>query len=514
MSATTTFANAQAAPQLSGGVLWTAAGLLAMANFLAVLDMTIANVSVPNISGDLGVSSSQGLWVITSYSVAGAITVPLTGWLAGRFGALRVFVTAMFCFGLNSALCSMAPSFGMLVLFRVLQGVSGGPLMPLSQTLLLHIFPKQQPTALALWSVTTLVAPVVGPILGGTLCDSFGWPSIFFVNVPIAIACSPLIWWLLRAKETATKKERVDGIGLFLLVVWVGALQIMLDIGKDHDWFESSLIVWLAIIAVIGLAVFLIWELTDIKPIVPLKVFRHPGFSLSMVTLSLAFGAFFGNNVITPLWLQTNMGYTATWAGYVSGTIGVLAIISAPIAAKLSTKIDPRFLICAGILWLGFSIFMRSGSNTDMDYWQIATWVFLAGAGLPMFFLPLTQMALASVDPEETAGAAGLLNFVRTLSSAFATSIVNTVWENGATFNQTEVVGVMNGTEDTVSRMVQGGMDHSQAVGVVNNIVHGQTVMLATNQLFFSCAVLFLVAAIVIWLAPRPTRVADTTMAH
>src|SRR5215471_7383577 len=296
MSATTTFANAQAAPQLSGGVLWTAAGLLAMANFLAVLDMTIANVSVPNISGDLGVSSSQGLWVITSYSVAGAITVPLTGWLAGRFGALRVFVTAMFCFGLNSALCSMAPSFGMLVLFRVLQGVSGGPLMPLSQTLLLHIFPKQQPTALALWSVTTLVAPVVGPILGGTLCDSFGWPSIFFVNVPIAIACSPLIWWLLRAKETATKKERVDGIGLFLLVVWVGALQIMLDIGKDHDWFESNLIVWLAIIAVIGLAVFLIWELTDVKPIVPLKVFRHPGFSLSMVTLSLAFGAFFGNN--------------------------------------------------------------------------------------------------------------------------------------------------------------------------------------------------------------------------
>jgi len=503
------------APALSGTILWTAAGLLAIANFLAVLDMTIANVSVPNISGNLGVASSQGLWVITSYAVAEAITVPLTGWLAGRFGALRVFVTAMFAFGVNSALCGLAPSFEALVFFRVLQGFSGGPLMPLSQTLLLHIFPKkQQPAALALWSVTTLVAPVLGPILGGTLCDDYGWPSIFFVNVPIALTCAPLIWWLLRSKETPTVKTRVDGIGLVLLVVWVGALQVMLDIGKDRDWFESPTIVVLAIVALIGFAAFLIWELTDAKPIVPLKVFRHRGFTLSMVTMSLAFGAFFGNNVITPLWLQTNMGYTATWAGYVSGTIGILAIVSAPLAAKLSTKIDPRWLICTGILWLGLTVFLRSQSNSDMDYWQIATWVFLAGAGLPMFFLPVTQMALASVDPEETAGAAGLLNFIRTLSSAFATSIVNTAWENGATFNQSEIVGVMNGTEDTISGLMQGGMQQGQAQEVINNIVHGQSVMLATNQVFVACAVLFVVAATAIWLAPKPSRVADTSMAH
>jgi len=514
-SQTNAISNKVEAPALSGGVLWSAAGLLAVANFLAVLDMTIANVSVPNISGSLGVSSSQGLWVITSYAVAEAITVPLTGWLAGRFGALRVFVTAMFCFGVNSALCGLSPSFGALVFFRVLQGFSGGPLMPLSQTLLLHIFPKkQQPAALALWSVTTLVAPVLGPILGGTLCDNLGWPSIFWVNVPIAVSCSPLIWWLLRAKETATVKARVDGFGLALLVIWVGALQIMLDLGKDRDWFESPLIVDLAIVAVIGFAAFLIWELTDRKPIVPLQVFRHRGFTLSMVTMSLAFGAFFGNNVITPLWLQTNMGYTATWAGYVSGTIGILAIVSAPIAAKLSTRIDPRWLICVGILWLGMTLFLRSHSTSDMNYWQIATWVFLAGAGLPLFFLPLTQMALASVNPEETAGAAGLLNFVRTLSSAFATSIVNTAWENGATFNQSEIVGVMNGTEETISALMQSGMQQDQARQVISNIVHGQSVMLATNQVFIACTVLFVIAAAAIWLAPKPSRVADTSMAH
>ena len=259
--AATSSSSSSSAPVQSKLLLWSAAGLLATANFLAVLDITIANVSVPNIAGNLGVSSSQGLWVITSYAVAEAITVPLTGWLAGRFGALRVFCTAMAGFGLFSALCGLSTSLEMLVLFRVLQGVAGGPLIPLSQTLLLLIFPKkQQPVALALWSMTTLIAPIVGPILGGQLCDNLGWPSIFYVNVPIAFVCAPLSFWLLRSKETPTSKTRVDGIGLLLLVVWVGALQIMLDLGKEHDWFESTMVVWLAIIAIVGFLAFLIWR--------------------------------------------------------------------------------------------------------------------------------------------------------------------------------------------------------------------------------------------------------------
>jgi len=233
-----------------------------------------------------------------------------------------------------------------------------------------------------------------------------------------------------------------------------------------------------------------------------------------MVALPLAFGAFFAGNVLTPLWLQTNMGYTATWAGYVSGSIGILAIFMAPMAAILSTKIDPRRIIFVGILWLAFTLYMRAAATSDMDYWTITLWVFLGGLGLPLFFLPLTQIALASVDLEETAGAAGVMSFIRTLSSAVATSIVNTVWENGANYNQSELSGTLNDASSTIDGLMQYGMSHDQAVGTLTNIAYGQAVMLSTNQVFLSAAACFIVAAAAIWLAPRPTRVANPATAH
>src|SRR6185437_14189422 len=220
---------------LKGAALWIVAVLLAMANFIAVLDMTIANVSMPSIAGSLGISTSQGTWVITSYSVAEAIVVPLTGWLASRFGAVRVFTTAMLLFGTFSAFCGLSTSLGMLVFGRVMQGLSGGSLMPLSQTLLLRVFPKERaPAAMALWAMTTLVAPVLGPILGGWICDNLDWPFIFFINVPIALFCAPIILRTLRRFELAKIKAPIDAVGLVLLIIFVSSLQIMLDIGKDH----------------------------------------------------------------------------------------------------------------------------------------------------------------------------------------------------------------------------------------------------------------------------------------
>src|ERR1041384_5750145 len=247
---------------LKGALLWLVAIVLAGANFIAVLDMTIANVSVPNIAGSLGISSSQGTWVITCYSVAEAITVPLTGWLAARFGAERVFTTAMGCFGVFSALCGFSTSFSMLVVGRVLQGVAGGPLIPLSQTLLLRIFPKEKAAAAtALWAMTTLVAPILGPILGGWLCDNYHWSLIFLINVPLALAMGPFALRMLRRFETPLERLPVDLIGLTLMVVAVGALQLMLDLGKEHDWFASNLITSLAVVAAIGLVVFVIWEM-------------------------------------------------------------------------------------------------------------------------------------------------------------------------------------------------------------------------------------------------------------
>ena len=514
MAASTARAAAAPPPVLSGLPLWIAGLLLATANFLAILDMSIANVSVPHIAGSLGATTSQGTWVITSYAVAEAITVPLTGWLAGRFGAVKVFVVALTGFAIMSALCGLAPSLGVLVAFRVLQGTFGGPILPLSQTLLVHIFPpKQQPAAMGLWAVTTLVAPIMGPVLGGTLSDTFGWPLIFWINLPISLIAIPLIWRTLRRHDTATAKSPIDGVGLGLLVVWVGALQLMLDLGKEHDWFASPMIVALGLTSLVGFAAFLIWELTDRNPIVSLRVFRHRGFSMSMITLSLAFGGFLATNVIGPLWLQTNMGYTATWAGYVLGMFGVLAIVSAPVAAQLASRFDARLPIFLGLAWVAWVTFMRAGATSQMDYWQIAVWLLLCGVGMPLFFLPLTQVALGSVDPEETAGAAGLMSFIRTLSGAFATSIATTVWENNATRNQAALAGTAH-TDAASAALAQSGMSAGQVTETLSNMVQGQAVLLATNQVFMACSVLFLVAAAAIWLAPKPSRAVDPGAAH
>jgi DHA2 family multidrug resistance protein len=499
---------------LKGGLLWLAAIVLATANFIAVLDMTIANVSVPNISGSLGISSSQGTWVITSYSVAEAIIVPLTGWLAGRFGAVRVFVTAMGLFGVFSATCGLSTSLGMLVTARVLQGLSGGPLMPLSQTLLLRIFPKEKaPAATALWAMTTLVAPVLGPILGGTLCDSYSWPIIFLINVPLALLVSPVAWRMLKRYETALARAPIDKIGLALLIVFVAALQLMLDLGKEHDWFESREIWALAIIAGVGFLAFLIWESAERHPIVDLRVFRHRGFAASVVTISIGFGAMFGSNVLTPLWLQSYMGYTATWAGYATAWTGVLAVVGAPLAGTLLARTDPRRLVFCGLVWLGGVMLLRSVATSDMSYWQIARPLILMGLGLPFFFVPLTALALGSVEERETASAAGLMNFIRTLSGAVATSIVTTVWESRTTHMHSELSGLVDRSGETARSLANLGFSSDGTRSALDNLTQSQSVMLATNEIMAFVAVTFGLAALVIWLAPRPTRKVDMTQA-
>ncbi len=524
MSATLSMDSPAAAPvpapasmaPLQGGMLIGAALLLAGANFLAVLDTSIANVSVSTIAGNLGATNSQATYVITSYAVAEAITVPLTGWLAARFGAVRVFVMAMLLFGLFSALCGVSQSLGMLVVCRVLQGLAGGPLMPLSQTLLLRIFPKDKaPAAMGLWAMTTLVAPVLGPILGGAICDNLHWSYIFYINVPIAALCGVISWKMLKRYELPSIKDSIDGVGLSLLVVWVAALQLMLDEGKDLDWFSSNEIIALAVIAAIGFASFLIWELTERKPIVDLRVFRHRGFSASVLTICLAFGAFFGATVLTPLWLQGTMGYSATQAGYLTALSGVLAVVAAPLAAGLSTRFDGRLLVFIGVIWMGLVTLYRGAvGNLGMDGWAIGLPLLLMGPGLPFFFVPLTSLALSSVDEPETASAAGLMSFCRTISGAFATSLVNTEWENQTQVMRANLVGITDPDGSMLASLRHMGMGAAQAVGNLQQMVASQAVMLATNRLFLISGAAFVLAALAIWLAPRPARVADTSQAH
>lgn len=501
-------------PPLTGGLLWVAAIILASANFIAVLDMTIANVSVNTIAGSLGISVSQGTWVITSYAVAEAIAVPLTGWVAGRFGAVKVFASAILWFGIFSALCGLSDSLGVLVIGRIMQGLCGGLMVPLSQTLLMRIFPKEKAAgAMALWAMTTLTAPILGPIIGGSICDDYSWPMIFFINVPLALICAPLVWkWLARYEEKGVRLP-IDVVGLVLMIVSVGALQLMLDLGKEHDWFASLEICALAAIAVVGLIALVIWELTEKHPIVELRVFSHRGFSASVLIISLGFAAIFAGNVLTPLWLQSYMGYTATQAGMATAWSGVLAVFAAPLAAKLSSKFDQRMIVCIGLLWLAFTMVLRADATTDMTYWHISIPLFLMGAGMPFFFVPLTTLALGSVDENETASAAGLQNFLRTLSGAVATSLVTTYWDDQAQVMQSELAGLSDRTGETMNTLQQIGLSAEQALQQLTNLVQSQSVMIATNQLMALTTIIFAAAAALIWLAPKAGRKVDMAKA-
>ena len=501
--------EAKQPPALEGGMLWVAGIVLALANFVAVLNMTIANVTVPNIAGALGAGSSQGTWVITSYAVAEAITVPLTGWLAGRFGAVRLFCISVLLFGAFSLLCGMSTSLGMLLGMRVLQGMAGGPLLALSQTLLLRIFPKEQSMqAMGLWAMTTLLAPVVGPVLGGWLCDNYSWPWVFLINVPMALLFGAIAWALLKRYQDPAVIKPVDKIGMLLLIIWVAALQIMLDEGKDKDWFSSMEIRVLAITAVIGFISFLIWELTEKNPIVDLRVFRHRGFSSCMVVLALAFGAFFGLNVLTPQWLQYNMGYTTTWAGLVVAWGGLLSVVFSPIAAKLANRVDPRILIFIGCLWLGLDTFWRAYATSDMSYWVICIPLFFMGVGMPMYYVPLTGLAMGSVNEEETASAAGLMNFVRTISGAIATSLVTTSWQNRSIIAHAKLADIVDPSGQVASALPP-GLSGQMVREMLNNLVTSQSLMLATNGLMLVVGAIFIIASVSIVLAPKAARAVD-----
>jgi len=509
-------ADTNTPPAFSKATLILACLVLAGTNFMVVLDTTIANVSVAHIAGGLGISSSEGTWVITSYAVAEAICVPLTGWLTKRFGTVRVFVFGMAGFGLFSMLCGMAWSLGSLVAFRIGQGLCGGPLMPISQTLLLSIFPKEKHAqATGIWAMTTIVAPILGPILGGTISDNWGWHWIFFINIPIAVICAAGAFALLRPAETRIEKAKIDTVGLMLLVLWIGALQLMLDLGREHDWFGSSLIVTLAVIAAAGCSFFVAWELLDARPVVDLKVFRHRGFTVSVTALVFAYGTFFASLVVIPQWLQGALGYTATWAGYATAFNGVAAVMMAPVVAKLSTKVDERLLVSFGILWLGGTSLIRVFWWTSgADFWTVALPQLIQGAGMPFFFIPLTTLALGAVEQDEVASAAGVMNFLRTMSGAVGTALATTVWYDGAQAKRAELSGVLNGASQTMQSLQAHGYTLEQSRQTISNLVDGQATALATGSVFVTAAIVFAAAASIVWLAPRPKHAVAAGHSH
>ncbi len=475
-----------------------------------VLDTSIANVSLSAIAGDLGVSPEQGTWVITSFGVANAISLPLTGWLAQRYGQVRVFLASIVLFVTASLACGLAPSLEMLILFRVIQGFVAGPMIPLSQTLLLASYPQQKAgTALAFWSITTLVAPVAGPLLGGWLTDNFSWPWIFYINIPVGIVAAFAVWSIYASRESPTRKLPIDAVGLALLVIWVGSLQIMFDKGKDLDWFHSGTIVALAVAAAAGFALFIVWELTEAHPVVDLKLFAGRNFSMGTLALSLGYGAFFGNVVLLPLWLQQDMGYTATLAGMALAPVGALAILMSPFVGRNIHRVDPRWLASASFAIFALVLVMRSHFDTDADFRTIMIPTIVQGAAVALFFIPLVTIALSGLRPDQIPAASGLSNFTRISMGSFGTSIATTMWDHRAKFHHAQLSEVVNpynpNSVQALSGIQSGGLTDGQSVGLVNRLVDQQAAMMSANDIFLFSAWLFLALIAVVWLS-KPLR--------
>jgi DHA2 family multidrug resistance protein len=484
---------------------------LALATFMNVLDTSIANVSIPAMAGDLGVSPDQGTWVITSFGVANAISLPLTGWLTRRYGQVRLFTISVLLFVVSSILCALAPSLGLLILFRVIQGAVAGPMIPLSQTLLLSSYPKEKAgMALAIWAMTTLVAPVIGPVLGGWITDNYSWPWIFYINVPVGFAAAAVTWMIYRKRESPTAKVPIDAVGLGLLVLWVGCLQVMLDQGKDLDWFGSTTIVALAIVAVVCFTLFIVWELTERNPVVDLRLFALRNFWTSTLAISLAYGAFFGSVVLLPLWLQQYMGYTATDAGLVLAPVGVLAIVLTPIVGRTVDKVDPRVFVTAAFVTFALVMWMRSRFDTSADFRTLVIPTIIQGAAMSMFFLPLITLSLSGIAPERIASASGLFNFARLLAGSFGTSIATTFWDRRATLHQSHLVERITAfdpqVEQALAALQAGGLTPEQAHGALNRLVEQQAFMLSANDVFYASALLFAALVGVVWLAKPPKR--------
>ena len=496
-------------PPMVGPALVLGTLALSLATFMNVLDSTIANVSLSAIAGDMGVSTTQGTWVITSFGVANAISVPLTGWLTQRFGAVRLFVLAVLMFSLASWLCGFALSFEMLVACRVLQGAFAGPMIPLSQTLLLQSYPPEKSgIALALWGMTTLVAPVVGPLLGGWITDNINWPWIFYINVPVGVIAAFMTWVLYKDRDTPQSKLPIDAVGLVLLVVWVGCMQLVLDLGKEQDWFASMEIVWMTIVAVIAFVAFIIWELTDRHPVVQLRLFAQRNFFFGSMAMALAYGLFFGNIVLLPLWLQQWMGYTAINAGMALAPVGAFAILLTPIVGKKVGVWDPRAMASFAFVVFAAVLFLRAEFTTDTDFFHILIPTILQGIGVSMFFVPLTTLTLAGQPPHMMPAAAGLSNFVRITAGAVGTSVSTTLWESRATMHHahlTESLNLGHGPFVKTLHMLQAkGMSHQQALAQIDRLVSQQAWTRAADDIFYASGWAFVALIVAVWFCHRP----------
>ncbi|ENJ1479931.1 DHA2 family efflux MFS transporter permease subunit [Escherichia coli] len=446
---------------LTGGTLWCVTIALSLATFMQMLDSTISNVAIPTISGFLGASTDEGTWVITSFGVANAIAIPVTGRLAQRIGELRLFLLSVTFFSLSSLMCSLSTNLDVLIFFRVVQGLMAGPLIPLSQSLLLRNYPPEKRTfALALWSMTVIIAPICGPILGGYICDNFSWGWIFLINVPMGIIVLTLCLTLLKGRETETSPVKMNLPGLTLLVLGVGGLQIMLDKGRDLDWFNSSTIIILTVVSVISLISLVIWESTSENPILDLSLFKSRNFTIGIVSITCAYLFYSGAIVLMPQLLQETMGYNAIWAGLAYAPIGIIL---------------PQF-------FQGFAV--------------------------ACFFLPLTTISFSGLPDNKFANASSMSNFFRTLSGSVGTSLTMTLWGRRESLHHSQLTATIDqfnpvfNSSSQIMDKYYGSL--SGVLNEINNEITQQSLSISANEIFRMAAIAFILLTVLVWFAKPP----------
>jgi DHA2 family multidrug resistance protein len=506
-------------PPLRGGKLLFLTAAIATASFMEILDMTIVNVSVPAISGSLGVSTSEGTWAISSYMLAAAIMQPLTGWIGRRFGEVRTFVTSILLFMCFSALCGLATSLPMLVGARLIQGLVSGPMMSVAQAILLRNYPiERRGMAIALWSMVIIIAPICGPIIGGWITDNLSWPWLFYINLPVGAFAAAASWSILRHRESKKVKLPIDAVGLGLLVIGVGSLQFMLDNGNEKDWFNSPVIIIAGLVSLVSVTFLIPWELTDKHPVIDLHLFGRRNFRVGTAVIGVAYFALTGVNIIFPLWLQTTVGYTATWAGLAVAPVGLLALVAAPLVGRNMNRMNLRLAVSFAFCVFSFAIFWAATLNDTASFGQFATPRFLQGLGIAFFFLPLNQMMLSGVPPSDLASASGLSNFVRTMSGSIATAMTVFIWNRRTDYHHAvlteHIRNSAGGWTQYQAQLSAHGITGTGAFGYVDQVITSQAMTLGVNDVFHLLGWMYLLLIPFIWLAKPPFSARGADAAH
>jgi MFS transporter, DHA2 family, multidrug resistance protein len=509
---------------------WIIAISVMLGTFMEVLDTTVVNVSLPHIAGSLSASTDEATWVLTSYLVANAIVLPLTGWLANQFGRRRILLISVTGFTFFSFLCGIAPNLPALIVFRIFQGATGGGLQPLSQAILLEAFPpEQRGKAMAFWALGIVVAPMLGPVLGGWITDSYSWRWLFYINLPIGIAAVVMAsLFIFDPPYIRRGTGGVDYWGIGFLALGIGALQIMLDKGQEEDWFASHFIMVLAALAIGGLLFFVIRELATRDPVVHLSVFKIRTYTTGVFLMTVLGFVLYGSTVLIPLWLQTLMGYSALEAGMAMLPRGMGSFLFMPVVGILMNKIEPRKLLAAGLVICAYSLYLLSRLNLNAGYWDIFWPQLLQGSSLGLLFVPLTTVTNDPIPRHEMGNATSLFNLMRNIGASIGIASVTTIVARHSQAHINDLSRYINSLNPTAratfeamkSTFMSRGMDATtagnQAYAAMFGMVQRQAGMMSYIDVFFLLAILFITMLPLILIMKRPTKqgAAAEAMAH